>query len=68
MIVRWGLGEAASDGVPATVAASPMGERLYLKCGFEYDGEWVVRAEEDEEDEEVRFRTMVWKGVEGYPN
>ncbi|KAI9765909.1 MAG: hypothetical protein M1840_007050 [Geoglossum simile] len=58
-ILQWGLHEAGRDGVPATVAASPMGEKLYVKYGFEYIREWVVRAEDD--DEEVRFQTMVYR-------
>ncbi|KAI9763371.1 MAG: hypothetical protein M1840_000563 [Geoglossum simile] len=63
MIVCWGLTEAARDRVPASVAASPLGEKLYLKCGFEVYGSWVVRAEEDD-GREVRFQTMIWREVE----
>ncbi|KAI9766860.1 MAG: hypothetical protein M1839_004747 [Geoglossum umbratile] len=64
MIVRWGLTEATRDRVPVSVAASPLGEKLYLKCGFEVYGSWVVRAEGDN-GKEVVFRTMVWRGLEG---
>ncbi|KAI9857898.1 MAG: hypothetical protein M1813_008013 [Trichoglossum hirsutum] len=59
-IVSWGLGEAARDGVPVSVAASPLGERLYQKMGFKWDREWVVGV--PGEEEEVSFRTWVWTG------
>jgi hypothetical protein len=46
------------------VAASPLREKLYLMCGFEVYGSWVVRAEGNN-GKEVVFRTMVWRGLEG---
>jgi GNAT superfamily N-acetyltransferase len=41
-VVRWVLGEAVRDGVPVSVAASPLGMKLYLKMGFGWDREWCV--------------------------
>jgi hypothetical protein len=60
-ILQWGLRKAEKEDVPATVAASPMGEKLYLKNGFVYIEEWVVRAEDDGDDkDQVNFQTMVY--------
>ena len=34
MLVRWGLGRAIKDGVPAYIEASVAGMPVYEKCGF----------------------------------
>lgn len=41
-LCEWGLDQAKQRAVPATVLASPMGNRLYEEVGFTSDGSFLI--------------------------
>lgn len=47
-LVRWGLDKARRLKLDPNTEASPMGEGLYKRLGFEQVGSWTVKLSEDE--------------------
>lgn len=47
-LCRWGMENARERGVPVTVLASPMGEKIYGHLGFQYLGSVPVQVEGEE--------------------
>ena len=49
MLLEWGMHEADEQGVPIVMGASPVGEGLYRKCGFDDLGVQAIYASEEDE-------------------
>lgn len=47
LLLQWGLGRAAREGLPVHLSATPDGASLYSRLGFRSVGKWKWRPDQD---------------------